>query len=31
VAGVVRDPGCDVFGTTLIGINNYGAVFEVIP
>jgi uncharacterized repeat protein (TIGR03803 family) len=31
VAGVVRDPAGNLFGTSLIGIYNHGAVFEVSP
>lgn len=31
VAGVVRDPTGNLFGTTLSGLYNYGAVFEVSP
>jgi uncharacterized repeat protein (TIGR03803 family) len=31
VAGVVRDPAGNLYGTSLIGIYNYGAAFEVSP
>lgn len=31
VAGVVRDPAGNLFATSLIGIYNYGAVYEVSP
>jgi uncharacterized repeat protein (TIGR03803 family) len=31
VAGVVRDPAGNLYATSLIGIYNYGAAFEVSP